>query len=45
MLTPAFRARPLVIAHPPLAVRPEDITPTQITFSGDGPGTYEIVGE
>ncbi len=45
MLTPAFRTRPLVIAHPPLAIRLEDITPAQVTFSGDGPGTYEVVGE
>jgi len=45
VLTPAFRARPLVIAHPPLAVRPEDITPTQVIFAGDGPGGYEVVGE
>ncbi len=44
-LTPAFGARPLVIAHPPLAVRPEDVTREQVTFAGDGPGGYEVIVE
>jgi len=44
-LTPAFRARPVVICHGGLSARPEDITPAQITFSGSGPGGYEVVGE
>jgi len=45
LLTPAFHARPLVICHGDLEVRAEDITPTQVTFSGDGPGAYEVIGE
>ena len=43
--SPAFRARPLVLCHGGLAVNVADITPRAVTFSGDGPGTYEVVGE
>ena len=44
-LTPTFRARPVVIAHPPLSVRPGEIARDRVIFSGDGPGTYEVIGE
>lgn len=44
-LTPTFRARPVVIAHPPLSVRLEEIARDRIIFSGDGPGMYEVIGE
>lgn len=44
-LTPAMRARPLVICTGGLSTRYEDTAPDRVTFAGDGPGTYEIVGE
>jgi hypothetical protein len=40
-----FRARPVVICSGGLAARTEDITPTQVTFSGEGVGIYEVIGE
>ena len=40
-----FAARPVVICSGGLAVRTEDITPAQVTFSGEGVGTYEVIGE
>jgi len=40
-----FKARPVVFCHEALRVKPEDITPAQVTFSGQGTGSYEIVGE
>jgi len=40
-----FRARPLVVCHGGLSVGTADITPAQVTFSGEGTGTYEIIGE
>jgi len=40
-----FRARPVVVCHPPLAVKPVDIHADGLTFSGEGPGLYEITGE
>ncbi len=43
--TLAFKARPLVLCHGGLSVRTADITPTQVTFSGEGRGTYEVIGE
>ncbi|MGI5818609.1 MAG: hypothetical protein ACOX9R_10995 [Armatimonadota bacterium] len=45
VITPAFRARPLVICNGGLSARYGDTAPDSVTFSGDGPGTYEIVGE
>lgn len=44
-ITPAFRARPVVVCTGGLAARYEDMAANRVTFSGDGPGTYEIVGE
>lgn len=44
-ITPPMRARPLVVCTGGLAARYEDTMPDRVTFSGDGPGTYEIVGE
>jgi hypothetical protein len=44
--SPAFRARPLVTCQGGgLAVKREDVGPAGVTFSGQGDGTYEIVGE
>jgi hypothetical protein len=40
-----FKARPLVISHGELGVDPEKITPKQVTFSGKGRGTFEVIGE
>ncbi|NLO05564.1 MAG: hypothetical protein GX131_07005 [candidate division WS1 bacterium] len=44
-ITPALRARPLVICTGGLAARYEDTLPHCVTFTGTGSGTYEIVGE
>ena len=41
----SFKARPIVICHGGLSVKRQDVTSTQVTFSGDGTGTYEIIGE
>jgi len=41
----SFAARPLVICHDALRVKPEDITPSQVTFSGEATGTYEVIGQ
>ncbi len=41
-----FKARPMVISHGEgLSVRTEDITSSQVKFSGKGSGTYEVIGE
>ncbi len=40
-----FKARPLVICHDGLTVNIEDVTTTSVKFSGEGLGSYEIVGE
>jgi hypothetical protein len=40
-----FKAAPVVLCSGGLAIKPADIRPTQVTFSGTGVGTYEIVGE
>ncbi|NQT12989.1 MAG: hypothetical protein HQ582_09575, partial [Planctomycetes bacterium] len=40
-----FGARPVVICHEALRAEPEKVTPTQVTFSGEGVGVYEIIGE
>lgn len=40
-----FGARPVVICHEALRATPEKVTPTQVTFSGEGVGVYEIIGE
>ena len=41
-----FKARPMVISHGEgLRVQPEKITKNQVTFSGKGRGTYEVIGE
>jgi hypothetical protein len=44
-LTPAYKARPVVLCTGGLAVKPEDITATSVKFSGTGAGGYQIVGE
>lgn len=44
-LSAPFKARPFVMCSPPLAVRVEDIRCDQVTFSGTGPGAYEMIGE
>ena len=36
--SPPFAARPVVICNAPLRVRPDDVTPSQVTFSGEGVG-------
>ena len=43
--TPPFKARPVVICHGALAVKRGDVTPQRATFSGDGTGTYQAIGE
>lgn len=43
--SPLFRARPVVICGDGLRVEPAAIRPDCVTFSGSGPGWYEIVGE
>lgn len=41
-----FKARPLVICHGKgLQVQPEKVSTTQVTFSGKGSGTFEVIGE
>ena len=40
-----FSARPLVFCLPPLAVRKADIHRDRVTFSGEGEGFYEVIGE
>ncbi|MFA7160306.1 MAG: SGNH/GDSL hydrolase family protein [Kiritimatiellia bacterium] len=44
-ITAPFRVRPLVFCQPPLAVDPQDIRADRVTFSGKGPGIYEVIGE
>lgn len=41
----SFAARPIVICHDGLQARPEDITPSQVTFSGEAVGAYEVIGQ
>lgn len=41
----AFRVRPLVICHGGLSATADAVTPSQVTFSGEGAGTFEVVGE
>ena len=43
--SPPFAARPIVICHDGLQAKPQDITQSQVTFSGDATGTYEIIGQ
>jgi hypothetical protein len=43
--TQPFRARPLVICHAELQTQATDISASAVTFSGQGTGTYEIIGE
>jgi hypothetical protein len=43
--TPPFKARPLVHCGGGLRFNASTTTATQVTFTGDGPGTYEIFGE
>ena len=40
-----YRTRPVVFCDGALAVRPEDIQPDRVTFSGTGPGWFRVVGE
>ncbi|MEI6500498.1 MAG: hypothetical protein WCP21_05645, partial [Armatimonadota bacterium] len=44
-LTPPYKARPVVLCSGGLTVKTEDVTPTQVKFSGTGAGGYQIVGE
>ena len=43
--SPTFAARPVVICHGDLQAKSEDITSSQIEFSGEATGTYEIIGQ
>lgn len=45
VFSPPFQARPLVHTAGGLSHTVSGTTPRQVTFSGSGPGTYEIVGE
>ena len=45
VFTAPFAARPIVVCHEGLRVKAKDITPLQVTFSGETAGTYEVVGE
>ena len=40
-----FMARPVVMCHGGLSVKTPDVTPARVTFSGEGTGTYEIIGQ
>lgn len=40
-----FKAAPLVLCNGGLAVRSADVSRDAVTFSGTGPGIYEVVGE
>ncbi len=40
-----FAARPVVVCHGGLSVRPEDISPRGVSFGGTGTGAYEVIGE
>jgi hypothetical protein len=40
-----FYSRPVVICHGGLSVAADAVTPSQVTFSGEGTGTFEVVGE
>ncbi len=40
-----FAARPVVMCHEALRAGTEDITPSQVTFSGESTGSYEIIGQ
>jgi len=40
-----FKARPVVICHGALSAKTSDTTPTQVSFGGNGVGTYEVIGE
>jgi hypothetical protein len=37
--------RPLVVCAGGLEVRTADVTPAKVTFSAQGAGTYEVIGE
>ena len=43
--SPPFAARPIVICHEGLRAKPEDITPSRVTFSGEATGTFEVIGQ
>ncbi len=43
--TPAFRARPVVLCRGGIEVKLKDLSPAQVTFSGEGEGWFEVVGE
>jgi len=43
--SPPFRARPVVICHDGLSVSTDSITPSQVTFRGEGSGIYQVIGE
>ena len=44
-LSPTFATRPVVVCHDGLQAKSEDITSSQIKFSGEATGTYEIIGQ
>ncbi len=43
--TRPFKTRPIVFCHGELAVKIEDVTATEVTFSGEGSGGFEVIGE
>ncbi len=45
LFSPPFKARPLVQAGGGLLCQTNETSMRQVTFGGNGPGTYEIVGE
>ena len=44
-ISPAFRARPLVVCTGGIEAKGQDVAPERIVFSGQGTGAYEIIGE
>ena len=42
---PSFKARPLILCSGGLRVSPAGATAEQVTFAGEGPGAYELVGQ
>jgi len=44
-LSPPFKARPLVVCSGGLKLVADGLAPDRLTFSGDGVGAYEAIGE
>lgn len=42
---PAFKSRPLIVCGGGLRLSTAGATATGVTFHGDGPGVYEVIGE